>query len=319
MEAYKDERYSGLDGAALWVKDQFLGLPPEVNAFYQKGRTLYIRRMDAVLDNITIIVETGLTEAKAEIASGKQEIQKYVAGLPQSLQQVGQEAAQNIQGKFDELETSVNNKQNQLIDSLAQKYTDNLQQLDTRIDEMKVANRGLVDAAMDAMGWVIKTIIELKNMLMGVLSRAGDAIEKIIKDPIAFLGNLVAGVKQGFLNFSGNIWEHLKKGLLGWLTGALAAGGIQMPESFELKGIFSLVTQVLGLVYEAIRPRAVKVLGEKAVNALESSFEMFVILKNQGIAGLWQFIQDKIGDLKAMVIDTIQSFVVENVIKAGVM
>ncbi len=92
-----------------------------------------------------------------------------------------------------------------------------------------------------------------------------------------------------------------------------------MPQSFDLKGIFSLVTQVLGLVYETIRPRAVKVMGEKTVNALESSFEMFVILKNQGVAGLWQFIQDKIGDLKAMVIDTIQNFVVQNVIKAGVM
>src|SRR4028118_1509121 len=46
---------------------------------------------------------------------------------------------------------------------------------------------------------------------------------------------------------------------------------------------------------------------------------MFVILKNEGVGGLWQFIQDKIGDLKSMVIDTIKSFVMETVIKQGIM
>jgi hypothetical protein len=45
---------------------------------------------------------------------------------------------------------------------------------------------------------------------------------------------------------------------------------------------------------------------------------MFVILKNEGVGGLWQFIQDKIGDLKSMVIDTIKSFVIETVIKQGI-
>jgi hypothetical protein len=109
---------------------------------------------------------------------------------------------------------------------------------------------------------------------------------------------------------------------LGWLTGALAGAGITMPESFDLKGIFSLVMQVLGVVYEGIKSRVIKALGkngEKMFAALESGFEMFVILKNEGIAGLWQFLQDKIGDLKVMVIDTIKTFVIENVIKAGVL
>jgi hypothetical protein len=235
---------------------------------------------------------------------------------------VGQEAAQNIQSKFDELEQSVDNKESELIDSLAQKYNDNLKQLDARIDEMKAENRGWVDKAKDAIGGVIKTILELKNLLMGVLAKAAGAIDKIIKDPIGFLGNLISGIKQGFQNFAGNIQEHLKKGMVGFLTGALAGAGITMPESFDLKGIFSLVMQVLGVVYDGIKSRVIKALGkngEKMFTALESSFEMFVILKNEGVAGLWQFIQDKIGDLKAMVIDTIQTFVVESVIKAGVM
>lgn len=194
--------------------------------------------------------------------------------------------------------------------------------LDTQINEMKAENRGLLNKAMDAMGGAIKIILEMKNLLMGVLAKAAGAVDKIILDPIGFLGNLVGGLRQGFQNFQSNSDQHLQKGMVGWLTGTLASTGVQMPESFDMKGIFSLATQVLGTTYQAIRPRAVKAIGkngEKSVSALESNFEMFVILKNEGVGGLWQFIQDKIGDLKSMVIDTIKSFVVETVIKQGIM
>jgi hypothetical protein len=274
--------------------------------------------MDKTIDQIANLVATQLNAAKAEIAKGKQEIQKYVAGLEPSLRQVGQKAAQNIQGKFDELEQSVDNKQDDLIDSLALKYNDNVKALDVRIDEMKAENRGLVEKAKEAIVDTIKTINELKNMLMGVLQRAAGAIGKIIQDPIGFLGHLIAGLKQGFLNFKDNISQHLKKGFMGFLTGAMASAGIQMPKSFDMKGIFTLVTQVLGMTYEGIRPKAVKRMGEKNVNALESNFEMFVILKNEGTGGLWKFIQGQIGDLKSMVIDTLQSFIIEKVIISGI-
>ncbi len=319
MERYKNERYSGELGWARWMSDKALGLPIVVNVFYEIGRKNYLASLNKTIDKIANLVAAKLNAAKAEIAKGRQEIQKYVAGLEPSLRQVGQEAAQNIQSQFDDLEQSVDNKQNELVDSLAQKYNENLQQVDAKIEEMKAANRGLVDAAAEAIGGALNTIRELKNMLMGALAKAGDAIEKIILDPIGFLGNLVAGLKQGFQNFAGNIWEHLKKGLIGWLTGALAGAGIQIQETFDLKGIFTLVMQVLGMAYDAIRPRLVNILGEKVVSGLESSFEMLQILVKDGVAGLWQFVQDKIGDLKAMVLDNIQNFVIESVIKAGVM
>jgi hypothetical protein len=321
MTRYKEERYSGIDGRILWATDKLhiTTLPDEVNKFYQEGKRRYLENMDKTIDKIAELVASRLNAAKTEIANGKQEIQKYVASLEPSLQQVGKEAAQNIQGKFDELEQNIDNKQNELIDSLAQKYQESLQAVNSRIEEMKQANRSLFDMAKDSLGGVIKTILELKNMLMGVLAKAAGAIEKIIKDPIGFLGNLVAGIKQGFMNFVGNIWEHLKAGLIGWLTGALGSTGIQIPENFDLKGILSLVTQILGLTYQAIRPKAAKKLGDKVVDTLETSFEWFIILKEQGLAGLWEYIQDKIGDLKTMVLDNIQNFIVESVIKAGVM
>jgi hypothetical protein len=318
METYKEERYSGVLGWGHWLKDELTDMPSEVNQFYVEGRNLYIARMDAVIDQVVGVVETGLATAKAIIAQGRQEIQEYVANLPASLQQVGQEAASNIQGQFSELEQSVNDKQNELVDTLAQKYNESLQQVDARIEQLKAANRGLVSKARDAVVRVVKTILQLKDMLLNVLGKAASVITSILKDPIGFVGNLVTAVKQGLDNFVSKIGDYLKQGLIQWLTGAIASTGIQLPDTWDLKGIFSLVMQILGLTYDAIRATAVKVLGEKVVSVLEQTFEIFKILATEGIAGLWNFVQDKVGDLKAMVMDQIQDMLITQVIKAGI-
>jgi hypothetical protein len=319
MNAYKERRYGGWLGWAKWAKDKLLGMPSEVNAFYAEGRELFLNKMDAVIDSVVAIIGTALTEAKAEIAQGKQEIQDYVNQLPEDLQKVGQQAADNIQEKFAELEQSVEDKQGELIDSLASKYQETLKAVDARIDELKAANQGLVDKAINAVKGVIKTILKLKKMLNQVLSKVASVVGKIIKDPIGFLGNLVKGLRQGFDNFAGNIKKHLISGLVGWLTGSLGSVGIQLPEDiFSLKGIFSLVMQVLGLTWDYIRSKAVKLLGEPMVKALETGFEIFQILITEGPGGLWEYVKDQFSNLKEMVIEEIQNIVITEVIKAGV-
>jgi len=319
MDAYKERRYGGWFGWARWAKDKIAGMPGEVNAFYQEGRDLFIQKMDAVIDNVVAIISTGLAEAKAEIANGKKEIQKYLAGLPENLRQVGQQAAEGIQSQFADLEQSVDAKQEELIDTLASKYQEHLQAVDARIEELKAANQGLVDKAIGFISGVIKVILKLKEMLTNVLSRVAAVVGTILRDPIGFLGNLIAGIKQGFNSFIGNILTHLQTGLIGWLTGALGPMGIQIPDDiFSLPGIFSLVLQVLGISWAYIRGKAVKLLGEPVVKALETGFEIFKILITEGPAGLWNFIKDQFSGLKEMVMDAIKDMVITEVIKAGV-
>jgi uncharacterized protein YicC (UPF0701 family) len=318
MRRYKDDRYDRLGGSLFWAKDKLVGMPDEVDAFYSEGRDRYLAQMDKVLDNVSSIVESGLTEAKAEIATARRDIAAYVDGLEPSLKKIGENAAQDIGGKLDELEGSVTAKQDQLIEMLAHKYNERLQQVDDKIATMKAENRGFVDAALDAIGGAIKTIIKLKNMLLGVLSRVADAVSLIIEDPIGFLGNLVAAVKLGVQNFASRIGEHMKQGFMEWLFGAVAQAGIQLPKSFDLKGILSMVLQVLGLTYANFRARAAAILGEKVVAAIETVADVFKKLVTEGPGALWEWIKDKLGDLKAMVIDQIHNFIIEKVIVAGV-
>ena len=176
MDAYKEDRYGGLFGGAKWLKDKLFGMPSEVNAFYAEGKTRYLADMDGVIGKIADIVGTGLNGARARIAQGKAEIAKYVAQLPQDLKKVGQEAESKLESQFEQLESDIESKQSEMVDTLARKYVESRDALDARIDEMKAANRGLIDKAMDAIAGVIKTIIQLKNMLLGVLAKAAGVI-----------------------------------------------------------------------------------------------------------------------------------------------
>ncbi len=318
MEEYK-KRYDGIRGAGRWLKDELLGVPPKVTAFFKEGREKYLKEMNTTLTDIANYVTEQLNLAKEKIAEGRKEIKKYVEELPASLQQVGQDAANNIQSQFDQLEQSVDDKHNQLINTLSQAYTKNLEEMDARIEEMKASNQPWFAKAFDGLAGVIETINKLKNMLMKVLAKVADTVGNIIKDPISFLGNLISGIKQGFENFVGNIGKHLQSGLVGWLTGALGPMGIQLPDDiFSLPGIFSLTTQVLGLTFDYIRAKAVKKFGEPVVAGMEQAVEIFQILRDRGAMGLWEDVQEQFNDLKETVIEEIKNMVITQVITAGV-
>ena len=319
MRIYKAKRYSGVIGAGRWVKDLFADLPDEVNVFYVEGRRLYLQAMDGVLDEVVGIVAGELTLAKIEIAKGRKEIQNYVAKLPQDLQKVGQEAAGDIQSQFDDLDNAVNRKQDALIDTLAQKYQENLKAVDERIQKLKEANKGLISKAVGAIKGVIETIRKIKEMFAKVFARISEVVGLILNDPIGFFKNLMKGLKDGFNNFVSNIAKHLQAGLIIWLTGTLGPVGIQIPDDlFSLKGIFSLVMQILGMTWKFIRKKAVKLFGEKVVAAMEKTVEIFQVIQREGPAGLWKYVKEQFSNLKEMVMDQIKEMVTVEIIKAGV-
>lgn len=318
MSAYKEDRYSGWLGGLRWAKDKLVGMPDKVNEFYEAGRELYLKKMDEVISRVADIVGNDLVAAKQRIAQGKTEIASYVKTLSPDLQKIGAEASKEINDKFEELEDDVNSKQDSVVDSLASKYVEARKGLDDRIEELQAENKGLVDKAIGAIKAVINTIRGLVSMLTSVLAKAASVVGDIIKDPVGFLGNLISGIKGGILKFKDNILDHLRKGLMGWLFGALAEGGVELPETFDIKGIIKLLASIFGLTWTNIRNRIVKKIGEKAMAAAEKGVSIFQTLKDQGVAGLWQMLMDKLGDIKEMILDQVKDFVVTKIITAGI-
>ena len=285
MSAYKKDRYSGWLGGYRWLRDKLVGMPAKVNEFYEAGRELYLKQMDSVISRVANIVGNDLTAAKKRIAAGKTEIASYVKSLPAGLQKVGAEASKEIADKFEQLEDDVNSKQESVVDTLATKYVEARKGLDERIEELQAENKGLVDKAIGAIKAIINTIRQLASMLMDVLARVAGVVGDIIKAPVRFLGNLIDGVKGGILKFKDNILDHLRKGLMGWLFGALAEGGVELPDKFDLQGIIKLLASLFGLTWRNIRNRIVKQIGEKAMAAIEKGVEIFQIISSAGVAG----------------------------------
>jgi hypothetical protein len=317
---YKIDRYLSIPivGAARWIKDQFLGLPDEVNQFYEEGRKVFTAQMNALVVRVAALVEARLKQAKADVADGQKQIQAVVAAQPKELQAFAQGAAKEVAGRFEELEHSIDDKKNQIAQQLAQKYKEGFDKADDALKKIQDENKGLVAGFVAKLGEVIKILTEFKNKLMSLLRKGADAIKLVLADPIGFLGNLLAAIKLGFTQFVNNIWTHLKKGFMTWLFGELADSGIEIPSDLSLGSILKLVLSVLGLTWERAKAEAVKMLGPTAVAIITKLVEYVQTLWQGGPAALWEKIKEDLSNLKAMVIDAIQDWLITTIVKRAV-
>ncbi|MFJ9785908.1 hypothetical protein ACIRSS_40485 [Amycolatopsis sp. NPDC101161] len=318
MRRYKAERYGGWDGPFLWARDLFLPLPDEANRVYVRARDNYLAAMDRIITEIAGTVETELKRAKDRIADGRKELKTAVDKLPADLKALGREAASDFDGKFDELKDTVNDKGTELVDTLATKYTEAVKSVDDEIAAEKEKNRGLLAKAADAIGGAVKAIIDLGRMLLDVLRKAASAIGAILKDPIGFLGNLVTGVGGGLKLFMRNAGRHLEAGVLAWLLGTAATAGLQLPTSFDVLGILMMIAALLGLSWANIRSRLARRVPDQALVAAETAVPLVAEVKRRGVAGLWDDLKTRVGDLKKTLIGDLVSYLLPTIIIAGV-
>lgn len=317
-DAYENTFEEEKGGVGTWLTTWGSDWEELIESSLAKARVEYLHQVDIAIDEVADFVEGKLAEAKLRVTAGKQEVETFVAGLDAGVQQFGTEALEAVSADFDTMTSDIEQRGDALVDKLAQQYKASYERMEAKEEALREANKSLWQRVYDATVGLIKKIIAFKDLLLGILAKAAGVIRDIISDPIGFLGNLIEGVMLGLKNFMSNISAHLKKGLMEWLFGALAGAGLQMPDAFDLKGIVSIVLQVLGLTYANFRARAVAIVGEPVVAALEKAAEVFKIVATEGVGGLWRLIKEKVEDLKSMVLDAIFDFIKERVIIAGV-
>jgi hypothetical protein len=155
-----------------------------------------------------------------------------------------------------------------------------------------------------------------KPGVMGTVKRAAGALRDILRNPLPFIGNLVAAGKLGFSQFATNFLTHLKNGLLDWLTGSL--DGVYIPKSLEIKELVKLALSVLGLTWANLRAKLVKSVGEPAVKVMEGGFELVKTLVTQGPTAAWEQLKTQLASLRDTIISGITSMVVEAVVQKAV-
>ena len=154
--------------------------------------------------------------------------------------------------------------------------------------------------------------------IMPYIRRAAGAFSTIIRNPVRFVRNLVRAATLGFRRFATNFVGHLRGSLINWLTGAMSGAGVYIPQAFTLREILKFILSVLGLTWQNIRVKLVRVIGETAVRAMESGFELIRTLITEGPAAAWRQIVEGIGNLRDMVMEQIISFVRSRIVTVAI-
>jgi hypothetical protein len=317
-QAY-DEAFSEAKGGLLtWITTSGDEWKKHIERALATGRRAYMREVDVAIDAVANLVDSKLEVAKKRIAFARKQTEDFVRGLDESVRGFGEEALQKVSADFDAMAGEIDQRRDALVDKLASQYKSSYERMTAKESELRAANQPLWDRVKAATLGVIQQILEFRNMLLGVLAKAAAVVGDIIADPIGFLGNLINGVMTGLRNFTANLDTHLVKGLMDWLFGALGGAGLELPDTLDLKGIISIVLQVLGLTYANFRARAVAIVGEPVVAGLEETADVFRTLIVEGVPGLWRYIQEKLSDLKSMVMDAIVEYIRDRVITAGI-
>ena len=191
---------------------------------------------------------------------------------------------------------------------------------------IKIAG-AFVNIAVDFVSWGLNQVISLLEILFSVVApgvmpyikKAQAAFITIVKNPIGFVGNLVRAGRQGFQMFSARIVTHLKTALIKWITGPLGDAGVYIPKSFDLMEIIKLVLSVLGLTWQNIRSKLVKIIPEPVLVGLEKTAGILVTLVKDGPAAAWEQIKAELSELKSQLIAQVTEMIATEVVKAAVM
>lgn len=118
--------------------------------------------------------------------------------------------------------------------------------------------------------------------------------------------------------FAANILTHLKTALIKWITGPLGDAGVYIPKSFDLMEIIKLVLSVLGLTWQNIRGKLVKIIPESVLAGLEKTAGILVTLVKDGPVAAWEQIKTELSELKDQLIAQVTQMITTEVVKAAV-
>ena len=196
----------------------------------------------------------------------------------------------------------------------------------TVVGAFRKIGTAFLDIAGQFISWGLTQVLGLLEILFSVVApsvmpyvaKARTAFQTIVRDPVRFIGHLVRAGRLGFQMFAKNIVEHLKNALIKWITGPLGEAGVYIPKAFTLLEIVKLVLSVLGLTWQNIRTKLVKIIPDPVLTALEKTASVLVTLVTQGPAAAWEEIKTELTELKDQLIGQVTQMISTEVVKAAV-
>ncbi|GAB4574784.1 MAG: hypothetical protein Kow0077_23060 [Anaerolineae bacterium] len=325
------ENQSWWDRAVDFVKSAFEALTAAINAIFDAVRAAVNRILDAVKAAATALIRAAADFVKAAISAFGEFLKAAVNTL----------LAETFPGLARALNEAIDGAvalAHQAVDAVADTLIAGIEAL---VEGLRGALNAILDAFQAALntalqiiqaaitgdwGTVLRLAFEAVLRVAGIdpesiyqfIGRAMETFQIILDDPLGFVGNLFDAFIGGVRQFADNFLGHLQAGIIGWLTGALGPAGITLPERFDLMGVLDIVRQVLGFTWENIRSRAVRIVGETAVQVLEFVYGYVETLITGGWQALWDQIMSDLAGLRDMIFDQIKEFVLTRLIMAAV-
>ncbi|MBW4659719.1 MAG: DUF4157 domain-containing protein [Drouetiella hepatica Uher 2000/2452] len=294
-----------------------------IEQVFQEEKNKFLSAMDKTLDKIANLIATKLNEAIQSIEQGRLKSEELFNGLDKEQQEKSSDAMELFRGQYNDLETSVNDKQQELAQTLAESYKSNVDSLRETFDKIyEEVKKSWIEKAIEFIEEVASAIANLADLLLSILQRIAALIGDILAHPIRFLENLAAGVKAGFGKFIAGIEGYLAGGFVDWLRGSMGGARITIPDELDPAGIFSLVTQVLGLGYDTFWTLATKILGKeevellkKGAGAAEKGLEIFQLIQGKGLIALWDDLKETIASSFDGIINQVKETVIFETVK----
>ena len=326
LEAYKDDRYSGVTGKLKKAKDWLLGMDdlPEVKAIFERNRSKFVAAINKLVDEITADNKRVIKECKDELDNAKKDIKDFVSKLGPGLTGIGKKAAAEMDAKLDELDQFVNRKAEELQTKLKDKQQASIKAIDDKIEKMKEAMSGalaklgklLLWAAKKFFTWALEKFGYSLAEIEAIINKGVAVLKAIFTQPIQFVKNLMNAAITGFKNFGKNFLVHLKNALFEWLTGSLE--GLVLPKTWDFQGIISVALQMIGISYQNIRKHMVTVMGEPVVAGLEKTFTLVKTLITEGPMAAWEQLKEMAGEMRTAFEDAVKDFIKTKIIEQAI-
>lgn len=305
IKAFKKERHSGVFG---WIKkgwDWLTGIAdlPEVKEILDSERTLFINTIDTLIANITAKNKRTIEECRMVVAEAKTKIAAYVDRLSPELKAIGEQAQEDIQVKLNQLDEKINRKEEEMAQLLELKKQEAIQMIDEKIEELKEKMSGVMSVIFKFLGelalkflrWALNSVGLDADAFIDAIKNIGEAIVKIIKNPVAFFKNLVAAVTGGFKEFFGNAAQNLFNVLIEWITNG-AAGNLVLPTEWTLKNILKMVLDFFNIGWQSIKGMFAEQLGPAVVDYAIGAAQLVQNIIKDGPIAIWNMIKGHASD-----------------------
>jgi hypothetical protein len=326
IEAFKDDRYSGVFGWARKAKDWLLGMDelPGVKAIFERNRAKFVATIEKLVADIGAENKRVIQECKDDLAKARAEIKEYVDKLGPSLKDIGQKTAGEVNRQLDDMDKFVAKKEEELQQKLADKQQAAIKAIDEKIEKMKDAMGGalaklgklLLLAAKKFFTWALEKFGYSLGEIQSIIDKGAAVLKAIFTKPIQFVKNLMKAAITGFENFGKKFLTYLKESLFEWLTGAME--GVKFPTSWDFMGIVGFLLQLVGITYTNVRKHMVTELGEPAVVALEGGFKLVKTLITEGPMAAWEQLKEMAGEMRDTFIDAVKDFIKTKIIEQAI-